>query len=170
VFLPGLKVINKSTQINRIEIMHTGIEMKNHATQEGAGCIFSKAMMFWGDAIGEAIPPIFEAKAIPRISAWEKGLFAGRFRKRGWMMEKHNTGAATFEIHMEANMATNMLVTRTVRGRVPARERTKVAIRLAMPYLLSAAAIANPPRRSMITGVHMAEKMYLVAAFVSNRS
>jgi hypothetical protein len=35
---------------------------------------------------------------------------------------------------------------------------TKVAIILAMLYLDRAAAMVNPPRRSIITGVHMAEK------------
>lgn len=74
------------------------------------------------------------------------------------MMEKHNTGAATLLIHMLANMATNMLVSKTVLGFVPALLSTKVAIIFAMLYLESAAAIVNPPRRSMMTGVHMAEK------------
>jgi hypothetical protein len=74
------------------------------------------------------------------------------------MIEKHNTGAATLLIHMLANIATNMFVRRTVLGFVPALLRTNVAIILAMLYLESAAAIVKPPRRSMMTGVHMAEK------------
>jgi hypothetical protein len=74
------------------------------------------------------------------------------------MMEKHNTGAATLLIHMLANIATNIFVRRTVLGFVPALLRTNVAIILAMLYLDSAAAIVKPPRRSMMTGVHMAEK------------
>lgn len=147
--------------------MHTGRAMKNHAPQLGAGRIFSSAIMFWGLAMGLAIPPMLLARAMPRIRAFEKSEPAGRFRRRGWMMEKQSTGAATLEIHIEANMATNMLVTSTVRGRVPALDRTKVAMRFAMPYLLSAAARAKPPRSSMITGVHMAENMYLVASLVS---
>ena len=61
-------------------------------------------------------------------------------------------------IHMLKNMATNMFVTRTVRGRVPALLSTKVAIILAMLYFDSAAAIVNPPKRSMMTGVHIAAK------------
>ena len=72
-------------------------------------------------------------------------------------------------IHMLANAATNILVTRTVRGLVPALLRTKVAILFAMSYFESAAAIVKPPRRSMITGVHMAAKMYFAAASASNR-
>jgi hypothetical protein len=55
-------------------------------------------------------------------------------------------------------MATNMFVRRTVLGFVPALLRTNVAIILAMLYLESAAAIVKPPRRSMITGVHIAAK------------
>ena len=74
------------------------------------------------------------------------------------MMEKHNTGAATLLIHMLANIATNMLVRRTVLGFVPALLRTKVAIIFAMLYLDNAAAMVKPPRRSMMTGVHIAEK------------
>jgi hypothetical protein len=72
------------------------------------------------------------------------------------MIEKHSTGAATLLIHILANMATNILVRRTVLGFVPALLRTKVAIILAMLYLESAAAIVKPPRSSMMTGVHIA--------------
>jgi hypothetical protein len=74
------------------------------------------------------------------------------------MIEKHRTGAATLLIHMLANMATNMLVSRTVLGFVPALLRTKVAIIFAMLYFESAAAIVKPPSRSIMTGVHMAAK------------
>lgn len=74
------------------------------------------------------------------------------------MMEKHKTGAATLLIHMLANMATNILTNKTVLGFVPALLNTKVAIILAMLYLDNAAAMVKPPRRSMMTGVHMAEK------------
>ncbi len=48
------------------------------------------------------------------------------------MMEKHSTGEATLLIHMLKIIATNILVIRTVRGRVPALLRTKVAIIFAM--------------------------------------
>jgi hypothetical protein len=75
------------------------------------------------------------------------------------MMEKHRTGAATLLIHMLANAATNMFVTSTVRGLVPALLSTKVAIRLAISYFDNAAAIVKPPSNSMMTGVHIAEKM-----------
>jgi hypothetical protein len=59
---------------------------------------------------------------------------------------------------MLANMATNMLVKRTVRGFVPALLRTKVAIILAMLYFDKAAAIVKPPSKSMMTGVHIEAK------------
>ena len=84
------------------------------------------------------------------------------------MIEKHKTGAATLLIHMLATNATNMFVISTVRGRVPALLKTKVAINLAMEYFDSAAAIVKPPSKSMITGVHIAEKTYVVALFVFN--
>jgi hypothetical protein len=74
------------------------------------------------------------------------------------MMEKHNTGAATLLIHILANIATNMLVRRTVLGFVPALLRTNVAIIFAILYFDSAAAMVNPPSKSMMTGVHIAEK------------
>jgi hypothetical protein len=74
------------------------------------------------------------------------------------MIEKHRTGAATLLIHMLANMATNMLVSRTVLGFVPALLKTKVAIIFAMLYLERAAAMVKPPRSSIMTGVHMAAK------------
>jgi hypothetical protein len=85
------------------------------------------------------------------------------------MIEKHNTGAATLLIHILAKAATNMFVTSTVRGLVPALLRTKVAILFAISYLDNAAAIVKPPSRSMITGVHMAAKMYFVASLVLSR-
>ena len=84
-------------------------------------------------------------------------------------MEKQSTGAATLLIHILANMATNMLVMRTLRGFVPALLSTKVAIIFAMLYLLSAAAIVKPPRRSMMTGDHMALKSYEAADNDSRR-
>lgn len=85
------------------------------------------------------------------------------------MMEKHRTGAATLLIHILANAATNIFVTRTVRGLVPALLSTKVAILFAISYFDSAAATVNPPRRSMMTGVHMAANIYFVAAPASSR-
>jgi hypothetical protein len=74
------------------------------------------------------------------------------------MMLKHKTGAATLLIHILAKVATAMLVSRTVRGWVPAFDRTNVAIILAILYLLSAAAIVKPPSKSIITGVHIDAK------------
>ena len=73
-------------------------------------------------------------------------------------------------IHMLANMATPMLVSSTVLGLVPALLNTKVAIILAMLYLLRAAAMVNPPRSNMMTGVHMAAKTYEAAAFEARRA
>lgn len=74
-------------------------------------------------------------------------------------MLKHSTGAATLLIHILANIATPILVSNTVRGFVPALLSTKVAIILAMLYFDKAAAIVKPPSSSMMTGVHIAEKM-----------
>lgn len=74
------------------------------------------------------------------------------------MIEKHRTGAATLLIHMLATIATNILVSKTVRGLVPALLRTNVAISLAMLYFDNAAAIVKPPSSNMMTGVHMDAK------------
>jgi hypothetical protein len=86
------------------------------------------------------------------------------------MMEKHKTGAATLLMSMLAKAATNMLARRTVLGTVPALLRTKVANRLSILHLESAAARVKPPRSSMITGLHIAEKTNLAALGESNRS
>ena len=75
------------------------------------------------------------------------------------MILKQSTGAATLLIHMLANVATPILVSSTVRGFVPALLRTNVAIILAMLYFDNAAAIVKPPSRSIMTGVHIAEKI-----------
>ena len=88
------------------------------------------------------------------ISPWLKLIGS----KRTWMIEKQSTGAATLLIHILANIATNMLTRSTVLGFVPALLRTRVAIIFAILYLDKAAAIVKPPSRSMMTGVHMAEK------------
>lgn len=119
--------------------------------------------------MGDAAPPMLDASAMPRMRALEKLESEGRLRSKGCMMEKHKTGAATLLIHMLATMATNMFVSSTVRGLVPALLRTKVAMSLAMLYFDRAAAIVKPPRRSMITGVHIEAKTYLAAAGGSRR-
>ena len=85
------------------------------------------------------------------------------------MMEKHRTGAATLLIHMLANIATNMVVNRTVLALVPALLSTKVAILFAMLYFDRAAAMVKPPRSNMMTGSHIAANMYFVAASGFNR-
>ena len=40
--------------------------------------------MFWGEAIGEAAPPMLEARAMPRMRALEKLESEGRLRRSGW--------------------------------------------------------------------------------------
>ena len=85
------------------------------------------------------------------------------------MIEKHSTGAATLLIHMLKNILTNMFVTSTTRGLVPALLNTKVAMRRATSYLDNAAAIVKPPSSSIITGVHIDAKTALVAASESRR-
>lgn len=40
--------------------------------------------MFCGEAMGEAAPPILEARAIPRMRALEKLESEGKLRRSGW--------------------------------------------------------------------------------------
>ncbi len=75
------------------------------------------------------------------------------------MIEKQRTGDATLLIHILANIATNMLVIKTVLGFVPALLKTNVAIIFAISYFDRAAAMVKPPNSSIITGVHIAAKM-----------
>lgn len=69
---------------------------------------------------------------------------------------------------IDANAATNMLATKTVLGWVPALLRTNVASRLSIVHLDNAAANVKPPSSSIITGVHIAAKIAVVAAFEPN--
>ena len=93
------KVTTNSSQMNTMVIMHTGNAMKNHVPQLGFGSIFCSAIMFCGDAmivslihhcfenclpIGDAAPPMFDARAIPKSRALVKDESAGRLRRRGY--------------------------------------------------------------------------------------
>ena len=124
--------------------------------------------MFCGEAIGEAAPPMLDASAMPRINAFDMSESTGRFRSMGWMMLKQSTGAATLEIHILKNIATNMFVMITVLALVPALLSTNVAIILAMLYFDRAAAIVKPPSNSIMTGVHIEAKTAFVASFASS--
>lgn len=80
---PGWKLIRRRSQISIIQIMPTGRAIKNHTPQEGWGVIIAKAMMFCGEAIGESMPPILDAKAMPSINAFDIGESAGKLRSMG---------------------------------------------------------------------------------------
>ena len=55
-----------------------------------------------------------------------------RVLRIGWSSEKQSAGAATLEIHMLANIATNMEASRTLLGFCPTFSSTQVAIALAI--------------------------------------
>lgn len=55
--------------MSKIDMMPTGRAIKNHMPHDGWGSMICRATMFCGDAIGESIPPMLEARAIPRMSA-----------------------------------------------------------------------------------------------------
>jgi len=82
--LPGWKVTRSKTQMRNIDMMQIGSAMKNHTPHEGCGRIFWRAMIFWGEAMGEAAPPMFEASAMPRIKALENSESDGRLRRSGY--------------------------------------------------------------------------------------
>lgn len=69
--------------MSRIEIMPTGNATKNQVPQEGGGFMIWRATMFWGEAMGESIPPTLEARAIPRMSALDIWESDGRLRSMG---------------------------------------------------------------------------------------
>ena len=62
------KLNNKMIQIPKMQRTETGIATMNHVVHDGVGFIIPIDMMFCGDAIGEDIPPMFEANAIPKIN------------------------------------------------------------------------------------------------------
>ena len=66
-----------------IEMAPTGMTTKNHWSQVGAGCMMPMATTFWGDAMGDNIPPMFEAKAIPIITALDMFESEGNVRSMG---------------------------------------------------------------------------------------
>ena len=81
--LPGWNVTSRMSQIRRMEIMPTGRAMKNQIPQEGSGLIECSATIFCGDAIGESMPPMLEARAIPRMRALDMFESDGRLRSMG---------------------------------------------------------------------------------------
>lgn len=91
VFLPGRKVIKSNSQMRMITMMQTGRATKNQTPHPGGGDMFCKAMRFWGDAIGEAEPPMFAESAMPRSKAFVMSLSAGRLRRIGWTENQHNS-------------------------------------------------------------------------------
>lgn len=110
------------------------------------------------------MPPKLEARAIPRMRQGANVESTGKVRRMGWIREKQRTGAATLLIHMLATVATSMLTSKTRLGLVPALDRTNVAMDFAIPNLLRAPAIANPPSKSIMTGENMLAKTRLVAS------
>ena len=73
----------RSSQIKVMDRMQMGMEMKNQIPQPGAGCMFCSAMRFRGEAIGDAAPPILEAKATPRTRAFDILESSGKLRRMG---------------------------------------------------------------------------------------
>ena len=46
------------------ETVATGREMANHCSHDKGGSMAARPMRFWGDEMGEACPPMLDARAI----------------------------------------------------------------------------------------------------------
>ena len=57
-------------------------------------------MIFWGEAIGEAAPPILEANAMPSMSAFEKLESDGKFLSNGWHNVSILSRKGVFELYL----------------------------------------------------------------------
>ena len=73
-------------------------------------------------------------------------------------------GAATLLIHMLANVAIHIKVSKTTLGLDPAALRTLEAVMTSSLVLERTAAIVKPPSKSPMVGENMTEKMYLLAS------
>lgn len=69
--------------MSKIEMRQTGSAMKNHTPHDGSGAIFWRAIRFCGEAMGDAAPPMLDARAIPRSSALVMSESPGRLRRIG---------------------------------------------------------------------------------------
>lgn len=81
---PGWKVTNSKIQMSTMEMIPTGITMKNHWPHPGSGTMIPMATTFCGDAMGLSMPPILDARAIPISTALHIFESEGRFRSMGW--------------------------------------------------------------------------------------
>lgn len=69
--------------MKKMEVEATGMDTANQPSQEMGGFMYSRAMRFCGDEMGDAIPPMLDARAIPRMSALEKDDLEGSVRRMG---------------------------------------------------------------------------------------
>lgn len=61
----------------------TGMATANQESHPRGGSMYSSAIRFCGDEIGEDWPPMFDARAMPRISDFENVDLGGSVRKIG---------------------------------------------------------------------------------------
>lgn len=115
------------------------------------------------------MPPRLDARAMPSTKALLYVDLDGSVRRIGWISEKHSTGAATFEIHIDAKQATPMYASNTAPGLVPASDRTRDARILSMFCFDSAPARVKPPTSRTIVPVNIWLKMYLLASVAVSR-
>ncbi|KAK5635887.1 hypothetical protein RRF57_011599 [Xylaria bambusicola] len=82
--LPGLNVSNSRTQMRKSDTMPTGMTMNSHWPHVGGGSMMPNATTFCGDAIGDSMPPMLEASAIPMMTALDMFEPCGRLRSIGY--------------------------------------------------------------------------------------
>jgi len=79
----GLNVTSNRSQMRRMDTTPTGMTMKNHCGHVGAGVMMPMATTFCGEAIGESMPPMLDARAMPMITAFDMFESGGRVRSIG---------------------------------------------------------------------------------------
>lgn len=72
--------------MRRIDMIHTGRATKNQTPHDGSGFMFWSAMRFWGEAMGDAAPPMLDDSAMPRSNAFVMSESAGRLRRMGCIL------------------------------------------------------------------------------------
>ena len=80
--------------------MQTGRETKHQNPLLGGVRWFGRAIMVWGAATGEAAPPMLEARAMPRMRAFEKLESEGRLRSSGLGVCQASTSSWTGQTYL----------------------------------------------------------------------
>jgi hypothetical protein len=97
------------------------------------------------------MPPILEAKGIPRMIAFLNGSLPGKVFTTGIATAIISAVVAVLEIHIERKADMTITPSRTAAGLFPTLCSSFFKSHVSMPYRLTAWAITNPPSRSTTT-------------------